>query len=131
MERKNRKACIPCPRHDSVVSTSGNSDTVVPDSFENDVPQDPFPHADAAKAGQFSCGLNLSAQLPINVNAEVNTRLCHSEIREHGENLHNERQTALSDKPKRGDRFISELAISLVGTTSNDLGFCVLFPTFR
>ncbi|KAL7132664.1 hypothetical protein ABFS83_12G090100 [Erythranthe nasuta] len=43
LDRMNAKACIPYPRHDSVIPTCGNSDSVVPDSFDNDVPQDPLP----------------------------------------------------------------------------------------
>ncbi|KAI3467220.1 hypothetical protein Pfo_023883 [Paulownia fortunei] len=82
-ERKNEKASIPCAGHDSVVSTSGNSDSVVPDSFDNDNPQDLLPYTDASKAGQLSCGLDPRAQLPINVTAEANPLLCHSGIREH------------------------------------------------
>ncbi|KAK6133918.1 hypothetical protein DH2020_032347 [Rehmannia glutinosa] len=55
---KNEKACTACAGHDSVSSTSGNSDSVVPDSFDNDDPQPVLPRADAAKAGQFSCGFD-------------------------------------------------------------------------
>lgn len=78
LERKSEKD------HDSVVSTSGNSYSMVPDSFDNDGPQDLLPHADAAQAGQLSCGLYPRAQLPINVNAEANPLLCHGGSSEHG-----------------------------------------------
>ncbi|KAK6157819.1 hypothetical protein DH2020_012067 [Rehmannia glutinosa] len=97
---KNEKACTACAGHDSVSSTSGNSDSVVPDSFDNDDPQPVLPRADAAKAGQFSCGFDPCAPLPTNVNAEANPLLCHSGIREHDINIHYERQTAFSDKPE-------------------------------
>ncbi|KAK6157781.1 hypothetical protein DH2020_012029 [Rehmannia glutinosa] len=100
---KNEKACTACAGHDSVSSTSGNSDSVVPDSFDNDDPQPVLPRADAAKAGQFSCGFDPCAPLPTNVNAEANPLLCHSGIREHDINIHYERQTAFSDKPEIGD----------------------------
>ncbi|KAL9149122.1 hypothetical protein ABFS82_12G090300 [Erythranthe guttata] len=44
LDRMNAKACIPYPCQDSVISTCGYSDSVVPDGFDNDVPQDPLPH---------------------------------------------------------------------------------------
>ncbi|PIN03243.1 hypothetical protein CDL12_24229 [Handroanthus impetiginosus] len=99
-KRKNEKAYIPCAPHDSVVSTSGNPDSVVADSFDNDDPQDLLPHADAAETGPLTYGVDPCVLLPINVNGEANPLLPHSEISEHDTNLHYKRQTALSDSPK-------------------------------
>ncbi|XP_011078644.1 uncharacterized protein LOC105162332 [Sesamum indicum] len=103
---KNGNACIPCAGHDSVVSTSGNSDSVVPDSFENetDNPQDLLPLADAFKAGQVPSGIDPCARLPTNGNAEANPLLSSSGIREHVINLHSEGQTVLSEKPIKDSR---------------------------
>lgn len=76
--------CIPCSGQDIVASTSGNSDCVVPDSFDDDGPQDLHPLGDAAQAGQLSCGSYLQEQLLINVDAEANPLLCHSKSSKHG-----------------------------------------------
>ncbi|KAL0430010.1 UNVERIFIED_CONTAM: hypothetical protein Sradi_0627000 [Sesamum radiatum] len=100
---KNEKTCIPCAGHDSVVSTSGNSESVVPDSFENenDNPQDLLPLADAFKAGQVPSGIDPRAQLPTNGNAEANPLRSSSGIREHVINLHSEGQTFLMRSLKK------------------------------
>ncbi|KAK4430102.1 hypothetical protein Salat_1310900 [Sesamum alatum] len=121
LQRKNRKACIPCAGHDSVVSTSGNSDSVVPDSFENenDNPQEPLPLADDFKAGQASSGIDPLAQLPTNGNVEANPLLSSSGIREHVINLHSEGQTVSSEKPKKDSRKADAM---LVATTDAILG---------
>ncbi|KAL0396900.1 UNVERIFIED_CONTAM: hypothetical protein Scaly_0138400 [Sesamum calycinum] len=114
---KNGKACIPCDGHDSVVSTSGNSDSVVPDSFENenDNPQDLLPLADAFRAGQVPSGRDPRAQLPTDGNAETNPRLCSSGIREHVINPHSEGQTVLSEKPKKDSRKTDAMLVATKG----------------
>ncbi|KAL8518470.1 hypothetical protein ACS0TY_009737 [Phlomoides rotata] len=83
LRRNNEKACVPCSGHDTAVSMSGNSDYVVPDSFDNDGPQDLHPLGDAAQAGQLSCNPYLQAQLLINVDAEANPLPCHSKSSKH------------------------------------------------
>ncbi|KAH6797846.1 hypothetical protein C2S52_022400 [Perilla frutescens var. hirtella] len=84
LQRKNEEACIPCPGRDSAVCTSGNLDSVVPDSFDNYSPQELLPHADATHSDQLSCALYCPAQLPINGDAEANQLLCHSGSSKHG-----------------------------------------------
>ncbi|KAL7123652.1 hypothetical protein ACP275_01G119200 [Erythranthe tilingii] len=63
LERKSERGLIQCSRQDSVVSTSGKSDS---DGFEN---------GPRISHGEFS-------QLPNNVKAEENLSLCHSGITE-------------------------------------------------
>ncbi|KAL6528019.1 hypothetical protein OROHE_014969 [Orobanche hederae] len=92
------KVCTSSAGHDSVLSTTRNSDFVVPGSLDNEDPQPVLPHADAAKAGRFSCGLVPPATQPANVNAEAN--LLKSGIRKRDIYPHCQRQAAFSDKPK-------------------------------
>ncbi|KAL6573537.1 hypothetical protein OROHE_001996 [Orobanche hederae] len=92
------KVCTSSAGHGSVLSTTRNSDFVVPGSFDNEDPQPVLPHTDAAKAGRFSCGLAPPATQPANVNAEAN--LLKSGIRKPDIYPPCQRQAAFSDKPK-------------------------------
>ncbi|KAG8366476.1 hypothetical protein BUALT_Bualt17G0083900 [Buddleja alternifolia] len=94
LEMQNKKARISNAGHGSTVSTSDNSDHVVPDSFDN---EHQYLLPGTAIAGQVSYGLDPHAQLLVSVSAEA------MGIGGNDMNIHCERQTTSVKKPKNGE----------------------------
>ncbi|XP_073145770.1 uncharacterized protein [Henckelia pumila] len=78
LERQTEKARVPRICNDSVVSTFGNTEPLVPDTFDDADCQDVLP--DSTKANQL---LNvLDTQTRLQANKEVNIPVCHGGINE-------------------------------------------------
>ncbi|KAL3824247.1 hypothetical protein ACJIZ3_020276 [Penstemon smallii] len=98
-QRQRQKDSVPFTCHDSGVSTSGNTESMVPDSFDYDDLQNLIPGI--AKADYVSHNQEDRAQLPVNNNGEATSMLRLNGIREHELNFECETQTALSEKPHK------------------------------
>ncbi|XP_075518505.1 uncharacterized protein LOC142552644 isoform X3 [Primulina tabacum] len=77
-ERQKEKAHVPRICNDLVVSTFGNTETMVPDTFDNVDCQDVLP--DLTKASQLLNVLDTQSQLQ--ANREANVPICHDGINE-------------------------------------------------
>lgn len=77
LERQKEKARVPRICNDLVVSTSGNTEIMVPDTFDNVDSQDVLP--DLTKASQLNV---LDTQSQLQANKEVNVPICHGGINE-------------------------------------------------
>ncbi|KAL2546614.1 uncharacterized protein Fot_15847 [Forsythia ovata] len=126
LEREKEKGSIACTGYDSVVSTSGITESVVPDSFDSNESRytsinqdDLFP--DTAKGHQASFSNNYGHQtldLPVCVDTAADSSVRPIAVRDHEINLHSELQMAVNEEPRED---IGTTGANLMGKTNSPI----------
>lgn len=112
LEREKEGGSITCTVNDSIVSTSGITESVVPDSFDNDESRctsinqhNLFP--DTANGFEASFQLNnygnQTLNLPGCVNAEEDSTVRRIAVRDHEISMHSQLQMAVNEEPQEGE----------------------------
>ncbi|XP_022878359.1 uncharacterized protein LOC111396224 isoform X9 [Olea europaea var. sylvestris] len=125
LEREKEGGSITCTVNDSIVSTSGITESVVPDSFDNDEirctstnQHNLFP--DTANGCEASFQLNnygnQTLNLPGCVNAEEDSPVRPIVVRDHEINMHSQLQMAVNEEPQED---ISTTGANLMSKTNS------------
>ncbi|CAA2997618.1 uncharacterized protein LOC111396224 isoform X3 [Olea europaea subsp. europaea] len=127
LEREKEGGSITCTVNDSIVSTSGITESVVPDSFDNDESRctsinqhNLFP--DTANGFEASFQLNnygnQTLNLPGCVNAEEDSTVRPIAVRDHEIDMHSQLQMAVNEEPQED---ICTTGAKLMGKTNSSI----------